>query len=193
MIRFVVLRISSVKRTGVTSVLGVVVMLAAALWSGQVLAQTLIYVENNTSDTLVVTDVRTEGDNLSKKAWKKGAVTVPPGGRVSVMSINRTGKINWMDPTPRFVEPGSTVVFVTEISFEKSTEQLLLKQKLYGQGKTTKMWYSLGGLEESFDWTADHTKLQGEWLLSEGNPVDVTFRSFEDGVKTHVEYVITAR
>nr|MBX2886899.1 hypothetical protein [Granulosicoccus sp.] len=77
-------------------------------------AQTHIYVVNGTGAELLVRGVQIGGDAISKKAWKKGVSQIADGDKKKVLAVNRTGKFNWMDPTPRFVEPGKTTTFTVE-------------------------------------------------------------------------------
>lgn len=83
--------------------------------AGAASAQSMIYVDNQTATNLNIVDVSVHGDKINKKAWKKGETSIAPGERKSILSLNRTGKFNWMDPTPRFVEPGKTVTFHAQI------------------------------------------------------------------------------
>ena len=85
-------------------------------------AQTQIFVQNNTSYDFRVDKIAVGGDKISNKAWKRGKDKIPSGERVSVLNINRAGKVNWMDPTPRFIEPGKTAIFTAIIMADNNPQ-----------------------------------------------------------------------
>ncbi len=167
--------------------------LLCCFWlSGNALAQTKIYVDNQTDLDINVIDWSVSGDKVSKKAWKKGEKLVPPGERKSVLSLKRSGKLNWMDPTPRFVEPDKTVIFHTRITLAKLAEDkaVTLLQKLYGEGDTTKMWYAIDGVGEVKEWELHDKEYTSQWITQD-HEIKIVFKAFKDGNKTHVEYVFS--
>lgn len=167
--------------------------IAAVLCSQTVSAQTQIFIENNTDYNLVVSDAGLSSGRLSKKAWKAGLVTVAPGERGRVLSINRTGKFNWMDPTPRFVEPGKTVVFSSDVTVDgiDGASPIKLRQKLLGTGSSSNMWHGIAVAPDSGEqeWVNDDQQYRGTWTLDGENELSYVFRSYADDGETHVEYV----
>ncbi|MBX2824641.1 MAG: hypothetical protein KTR33_07915, partial [Gammaproteobacteria bacterium] len=138
--------------------------------------------------------VQIGGDAISKKAWKKGVSQIADGDKKKVLAVNRTGKFNWMDPTPRFVEPGKTTTFTVELGSALSAAEeqtLALKLKLLGTGKSSKMWYTLGGATTEFDWQLEPEEFEAQWSADVDTTFSVSFRAYEDGGKTHVEYSVT--
>jgi len=154
-------------------------------------AKSHLYVNNETNDVLSVSSVHVGGDPISKKAWKKGPSTIPAGQKVRVLTVNRSGKVNWMDPTPRFVEPGKTTIFTTHINLPDQQEgDLLLKLKLLGTGKSSKMWYSTGGVSDDVEWTQAAGTFASQWQTTSLSVYDVSWRAFEEEGKIHLEYHI---
>jgi|GEM_PF-4014506 len=164
---------------------------ACLMWSAAN-AQTHIYVQNNTAHDLVVTDVSTSGGRLSKKAWKQGETKIATGDRKSVLRINRTGKFNWMDPTPRFIEPGKTIIFSTVIAADGVSDAatIQLRQKLLGTGDSSDMWHSIEGTVEKHDWYNDDAEYTALWGPNNSISVNVRYRTLTDADGTHVEYVL---
>lgn len=156
-------------------------------------AQTMIFIENNTDYDLVVSDAGLSSGRLSKKAWKAGAVNVASGERGSVLSINRTGKFNWMDPTPRFVEPGKTVVFSSEVAVDgiDGASTIRLRQKLLGTGSSSKMWHGIAATPDKVeqDWANDDQQYSGTWTLDGEKELSYVYRSYAEDGETHVEYI----
>lgn len=160
--------------------------------SGMALAQTKVYVENHTDADLKVIDWSVGGDKVSKNAWKKGVESVAPGERKSILSLTRAGKLNWMDPTPRYVEPGKTVTFHTQIAAAdtQAGNSVTLLQKLYGEGSTTKMWYAIDGINAPVDWELQDKEYTRQWVVAD-RAIKIVFKSYKEGDKTHVEYVFS--
>lgn len=160
--------------------------------AGQVHARTDIYLMNGTEYDLNIQDVQPSGSKISKKAWKKGVQQIPIGQREKVFSVNRTGKFNWMDPTPRFVEPGKTTTFTATIAIPQidGSRPLELKIKLLGTGKSSKMWYSVGGAVQQHDWVADVLEIKGLWQVTSAIALPFVYRTYVEKGKTHVEYIL---
>jgi hypothetical protein len=154
-------------------------------------AQSQIFVENHTALPLTISGIDVSGDAISQGAWKRGATAIAQGERKKVLTLNRSGKVNWMDPTPRFIEPGKTAVFSTTNNADghPAARPIVLRQKLTGTGKASKMWYSIQGASEPFAWTLENTTYEGVW--SGGGTADIRFsyRAYDDKGDTHVEYV----
>jgi len=171
-------------------------MLVAALTAGigysSAHAQSRVFIQNDTEFDLVVTDVSTSGGRLSKKAWKTDAQAIARGERKSVLKINRAGKFNWMDPTPRFIEPGKTIIFTTVIAPDGGSNiaPLQLRQKLLGTGESSDMWHSIDGTDEKHDWYNDDADYQAVWKPNDTDSIDVQYRIVEEDGDTHVEYVL---
>ncbi|OED36136.1 hypothetical protein AB833_28350 [Chromatiales bacterium (ex Bugula neritina AB1)] len=172
----------------------IAVLLCFGLLAGKVQAQTKIYVDNRTNTGLLVTNWSVRGDRINKKAWSKGHDKIAPGERRSVLSMNRAGKLNWMDPTPRFVEPGKTVIFQTDLAVTDSAPgtSITLLQKLFGEGKTTKMWYAIDGVGGEIEWELHGLEYSSLWQSPAG-PIAITFKSVKDGKKTHVQYIFSQK
>jgi len=124
-------------------------------------AATKVFIQNDTDGEIEVADLVVSGDKLSKKAWSKGKTLIAPGQRISVLSINRTGKFNWMDPTPRFIEPGKTAIFTIALSASNSSISLSIKQKLLGTGADSKLWYSIDESTGKPDWVQPFEEISG--------------------------------
>ena len=162
------------------------------LFAGGVQAQSHVYVKNDSQVPLQIQKSKTGGAHLSNKAWMRGASSVAPGAREIVLSLKRKGKNNWMDPTPRFVEPGKEVVFSTIVSVGESTSSsMVLLQKLLGTGKTTKMWYSIDAGSEKRQWYIDESMHRVDWARSGAERWAIQFRSFRQKGETHVEYTFS--
>lgn len=161
------------------------------LCSNAAIAATSIFVQNNSSVELKIDSIAVTGSSLSKKAWKGGEVVVAQGARERVLSINRVGKFNWMDPTPRFIEPGKTVVFSVTVQVEnqQDTNPIMLQQKLLGTGSTSKMWYRVSGAESSFEWEFEPGLFEGQWQVNTNHAIRFSYRAYLDGDNTHVEYI----
>lgn len=180
--------------SGVLKLFFIVVLLLSAF---NVNAETQIFVENNSDYDLVITDVAVTGAKLSTKAWSRGDVDVPAGTRVSVLKFVRTGKFNWMDPTPRFVEPGKTVVFTTSVAALNVSDgaSINLLQKLLGTGKSSKMWHGIAASADTLSeqaWQNDEQEINGEWSVAEETKIPWRFRAFAEENKTYIEYVFGA-
>lgn len=158
-------------------------------------AQTRIFVQNDTPYDLSVAEVSVGGDKISKKAWKQGKNKIPSGERVSVLSIIRAGKVNWMDPTPRFIEPGKTAIFTTEIVPEEMVQAkpIALKQKLLGTGKSSKMWQLIEGAENEHQWQNDDREYQGIWQPKDSQFIKFSYRAYPEKQETHVEYIFSSK
>jgi len=167
-------------------------MMACCLAIGVVRAQTKIYIDNQTDLDIGVSGWSTSGDKVSKKAWRKGKELIAPGEREWVLSLNRSGKLNWMDPTPRYVEPDKTVVFHTQISLGDmvSEKAVTLLQKLYGEGTTTKMWYAIDGVDGVIEWVLEN-KENHRQLIAPVSAIVVVYKAYDDGKNTHVEYIFS--
>jgi len=151
-----------------------------------------IYISNETGLPLHINSISVSGASLSGKAWKAGAEVIAPGERLVILTINRTGKFNWMDPTPRFIEPGKTAFFTSKIAIDKeSVSPLKAVQKLTGTGSGSKMWHRVEGTTETFDWTLDSTQFKGVWSATTDQLFSVVYRSFKQGKDSHVEYVVS--
>ena len=158
-------------------------LLALWLFPFSVIAQTHIFVQNDTPMELNVVGTEIGGGKLNKKAWEAGANTIAPNERKSVLKINRTGKSNWMDPTPRYIEPGTTIIFTTTINtnLHNSSSTIQLMQKLLGVGKSTKMWQSVSvdsDASSETDWINTRTELSGVWRLNNTTQINYSFRAF---------------
>jgi len=153
------------------------------------IAATMIYVHNGTDGAIEVVDLKVEGDPLSKKAWKKGNAVIPAGERVSILSINRTGKFNWMDPTPRFIEPGKTAVFTAQLRSGASGNLLTIKQKLFGTGAGSKLWYSIGEMA-SPEWNLPFDEISGVWSSNGSNKLRYVYRALKTQKDDNLELVI---
>lgn len=155
--------------------------------------QTHIFIQNNSSENLIVKDVVISGDKLNKKAWKKGESAIAQGKREKVLAINRSGKFNWMDPTPRFIEPGKTVVFATTVIIESAPDstEFQLRQKLLGTGKSSKMWHSSASNQTAQDWANDEQDYSAVWAAAEGNKLSVNYRTYKEKSNVHIEYVFS--
>ncbi len=169
-------------------------ILSGALVSFTLLAQTNVYVQNNTNSALEVIDIVVTGDAISKKAWKTGVQEIPAGDREKVLTLNRAGKVNWMDPTPRYIEPGKTAMFSTNIVTAGSTQDtaIVLKQTLTGTGASSKMQHSLDNVDPKQAWTIDHETRQADWSPVAADQITVTYRAYKDSGKTHLEYVFAS-
>jgi len=163
------------------------------LFTASAHAQSMVYVENNTSYTIQIEDVVVSGDPISKKAWKKGKSVIAEGNRDMVLSLNRSGKVNWMDPTPRFIEPGKTAIFSTILSIADAQPKhtLKLKQKLFGTGKSSKMWYAIEGAVDQYDWELGETEFQGVWQLTATEEIHFSYRAFKKKGDAQLEYKFT--
>lgn len=137
-------------------------------------AATRVFVLNNSDTEIEVTQVSVDGDKLSKKAWKKGQMKISPGERASVLSINRTGKFNWMDPTPRFIEPGKTAIFTIQLHSNQLSQPITIKQKLLGTGSGSKLWYAMDNPSGFPNWTLPYVELAGQ--LPAGNSASVNYQ-----------------
>lgn len=155
------------------------------------LAQTQIYVQNNTAYNLHVEDIVVSGDPISKKAWKKGASTIAQGERATLLTLKRAGKVNWMDPTPRFIEPGKTVIFATVLGIEGDVnmQPIKLTQKLFGAGKSSRMWQAVAGAKNTHQWQNDQQDYHGIWQPKGSQQIKFSYRAYKQRSDTHVEYV----
>ena len=155
-------------------------------------AQTHIYVKNDTQHLLRIHKSEVSGAKIDSKAWKQGAAKVAAGERERVLTIIRKGKVNWMDPTPRFIEPGKEVVFSTMVSVDgESRTPIALRQKLLGTGKTTKMWYLAAAEGDQPQWHIDEVSHRVYWSTSKQGQWAVDLRAYREGSKTHVEYTFS--
>lgn len=173
----------------------IVQLAALCLWllaSGLAQAQTTIFVQNNTAHDFEVTDISVSGDPISKSAWKPGANSIAQGERTGVLTLNRSGKVNWMDPTPRFIEPGKTAVFTTTI-VAGGGEPIKLRQKLLGTGKSSKMWYAIEGAEGDYKWEMDDDNRDGVWPVGSGQRIPFSFRAYSSNGHEQIEYVFGQR
>ena len=158
-------------------------------FAGAALAQSQVFVQNESGHRLRIDPTSVGGATVSAAVWRQGAASVAPGGREVVLTLNRKGKVNWMDPTPRFVEPGKEVVFATRVSLDGVRGSgIVLLQKLLGTGESTKMWYSVEARGGEQRWSAGAAKQRASWGLD--NEWSIEFRSFEENGETHVEYVV---
>lgn len=162
------------------------------LLSTSVQAASVIYVSNETLYPIIVSDITVSGARLSKKAWKRAAGTILPGERLAVLSISRTGKFNWMDPTPRFVEPGKTVFFNSTLVLADFSKTLTLNQKLLGTGSGSKMWYRLQGVTEPVEWSMENNSYSAVWQVLDDLSLAIDYRAYRDKKDTHVEYVVSS-
>lgn len=155
------------------------------------IAATSMFVQNDTELEISVDSIDVTGSRLSKKAWKRGETSIPSGNRERVLSVNRTGKFNWMDPTPRFIEPGKTAVFSVALSILDNDENrpIILRLKLLGTGATSKMWYMISGAQTTVDWEFEPGEFNGKWDASANVTIDFSYRAYEENGDTHVEYV----
>lgn len=172
-------------------ILGGGLLLVSAVINAQ--TQTNIFIQNNSSENLIIKDIVISGDKLSKSAWKKGESAIGKGKREKVLAINRSGKFNWMDPTPRFIEPGKTVVFATTVIIESVTDsnEFQLRQKLFGTGKSSKMWHSSASNKKAQDWANDEQDYTTMWSASEGRQFSISYRTYKEKSNVHIEYVFS--
>jgi len=153
-------------------------------------AATKIFIQNDTGETIHVIEVSIAGDPLNKKAWKKEKDTIPAGKRVNVLSINRTGKFNWMDPTPRFIEPGKTVIFTIKLRSGDDSELLTLKHKLLGTGSNSKLWYSIENESGDLEWLLPFNEVSGTWLGDDSVKMNYILRAVETDSDDNLELVV---
>lgn len=153
-------------------------------------AATEVYVENNSDLEFAVTALEVSGDALSKKAWKRGENLIPAGKRIKVLSINRTGKFNWMDPTPRFIEPGKTAIFTIQISDTTSKQSVVIKQKLLGTGSGSRLWYSMEIADESQDWLSPYEEANHTPSSDSTEKRQFTYRALKTDKDDHLELLI---
>ena len=158
-------------------------------------ADTAIVVRNNTAYALTVSEATTAGAVVSDRAWAPGAALIARGESETVMVLVRAGKDNWMDPTPQFIQPGETVIFITTIGVSSidGGAPIQLRQKLKGAGKTTNLWYSIDGMASAHDWQNDLQSHDGTWQLDAATAIDIRYRAFVLGGDTHIEYVFGPR
>ena len=62
--------------------------------------QSHVFVKNETQHPLRIHKSEVGGAKVSAKAWRQGVERVSPSNREIVLTLNRKGKVNWMDPTP---------------------------------------------------------------------------------------------
>ena len=98
-----------------------------------------------------------------------------------------------MDPTPRFVEPGKTVVFSAEVGVDGSAgvNTIRLKQKLLGTGSSSRMWHGIAMAQDvgTQDWMNDTQDYSGTWKIDDEKVVSFVYRTYMDEGETHVEYI----
>ncbi len=153
-------------------------------------AATKVFIQNDTDSEIEVADLVVSGDKLSKKAWRKGKALIAPGQRISVLSINRTGKFNWMDPTPRFIEPGKTAIFTIALSASNSNKPLSIKQKLLGTGADSKLWYSIDEQTGKADWVLPFEEISGTWSNDESDGLSYVYRALKTENDDALELII---
>ena len=152
--------------------------------------QSHVFVKNETQQAIHIRETELGGAAVSAKAWSQGAQHVAPGERGIVLTINRKGKVNWMDPTPRFLEPGKELVFSTLVVQDGPPQaSAVLLQKLLGTGDATKMWYSVGAPGREQEWYMDDVAPGAGWKTAKSARWVVDFRSFAQDGETHLEYV----
>jgi len=153
-------------------------------------AATKVYVQNDTDSEIEVIELLVGGDKLSKKAWSKGKTMISPGQRISVLSINRTGKFNWMDPTPRFIEPGKTAIFAISLRTSISNKLLTIKQKLLGTGADSKLWYSIDEPSGTPDWVLPFGEISGNWSNDETGGLRYIYRALKTENDDTLELIV---
>ncbi len=174
-----------------SSVVSRVLIALSVAGTGSASAQTQshVYVRNETQHAIRVQDVELSGAAVSARPWTQGKPSVSPGERAIVLTLNRKGKVNWMDPTPRFIEPGKEVVFSSVIRRDDAPEAtLVLLQKLFGTGESTKLWYSAEASGQERQWHIDESVHQLTWTAPPSRRWAVDLRSFQEDGETHVEY-----
>lgn len=148
-------------------------------------------VKNETQQVLRIEPTSVSGAMVSANVWRRGVASVAPGGRETVLTLNRKGKVNWMDPTPRFLEPGKEIVFSTPVRLDNAPgSPLVLLQKLLGTGESTNMWYSVDTGGGRQPWHVGEAAHRASWEPDKSERWSVAFRSFEEDGETHVEYVV---
>ena len=127
---------------------------------------------------------------VSANVWRQSVESVAPGGREIVLTLRREGKVNWMDPTPRFLEPGKEVVFSTLVTRDDAPGMpIVLLQRLLGTGKSTNMWYSVDTEDGGRQWYIDEATHRASWGPNTSERWSIEFRSYKEDSETHVEYV----
>lgn len=159
--------------------------------STQMLASTEVFVLNKTNFDIEIANLSVTGDPLSKKAWQKKNTTVSAGQRSSVLLINRTGKFNWMDPTPRFIEPGKTAVFTIELASKPSDQLVTIKQKLVGTGSGSTLWYAVESEESALEWVLPFEELSGTLANQQSGTLRYLLRAIETKKDDALELVIS--
>jgi hypothetical protein len=160
-------------------------------WPAFAQTQSHVYVKNETRHALRIHGSEAGGAEVNAKAWQQGVGSVSPGGRAIVLTLNRKGKVNWMDPTPRFIEPGKEVVFSTLVTRVDAPDRpVVLLQKLLGTGQTTTMWYSIGTESGERQWHIDESLHRASWRTTQSERWTIDFRSYREAGETHVEYTI---
>ncbi|CAH9063498.1 hypothetical protein PSECIP111951_02915 [Pseudoalteromonas holothuriae] len=120
----------------------VIVGVLSGLLSGQALAESYVYLTNNTMETLTLNTQQTGHDNIRHgDQWQQLASEVPPLGTVKFLRFNRDQGIKW----------GKEYIFTTLVN--GASQPVSLKQKLLGTMTFSKMW--LSGQDEPWHYDRD--------------------------------------
>lgn len=167
--------------------LSLLVLLTAFVLSNTTYAATRVLVRNNTNLPVEIIKLSVDSDPLSKKTWKKEATRIASASEAAALSINRTGKFNWMDPTPRFIEPGKTAFFTIQLRIGDTDSSLVFRQKLLGTGSGSRLWYRVESSDDKDQWTLPYQEISGSLIQGVG----YVYRAVKTDKDDNLEIVIS--
>ncbi len=150
--------------------------LAVMLIAPALMADTKVFVQNNTSLTFALKTSRS-GHYLSSSKWGGSSGTVKPGDRKRVVWFNRDSGIK------------SGKYFYFNETLTTGSASLVLKQRLKGRWIGSTMWQSLSGYGIDHPWYSDRSTHVATWYVN-GRAIQVKYRAFFTGGYDHIEYIL---
>lgn len=141
--------------------------------AGAAVADTYVYVQNNTPFAFPVEIVRPSGLALPTSYWKAGTNWVQPGQRAMILQFNRD----------QGVKNGKYYEFHSYLSMDNS--KFALKQRLKGTTFFSDLWQSVQGQQ----WYSDRNHHTATWNTGK-NTFSIDYSAYFTGGADDIEYVV---
>lgn len=165
--------------------LGALAFAGVSLAATAAMADSSVYVTNNTSKELVIQTSST----LPSRYWKKKSTVIPPFSRREVYETNREDGVK-KDKNFFFTSKVKVRNAKTKAVLSQQPDEFALRLKLRGQWPGSHMWQGVRSQAGSHSSWADDRQKYGSSMNIKGTPWNVTYWAYATGGDDDVEYVI---
>jgi len=153
--------------------------LIAGFWTKEVLAETFLYLQNNSDLSFEVNSTQTGTHTMDNDEWwgMNGGVISPWASNANVLWTNRN----------EGVHNGDDFYFTATLSY--GNESIYLKLKVEGNFIGSDMWHSLGGDTFNHPWQEDQN-FYTENITFAGRNLTLKYAAYEAGTYNDVLFVV---